>query len=233
MNLKLKRIYYSIPELQDRWGVSENDIRHEIANGNLVPSFFAQTGDFEHMVNWQRYDREQAESSGRLQEWEDKCGPTIEDVSRMHKEVSVGLNYLHGIGDQTAFDCTFGQFSSVRDIDPAEEPSLYLFPHDKPMTLARVIVEGVVTAEEVNRYEREKMQPAPGSEPASHQKSGRSITEKVWTDEYKEEVRKYREQHGLKKTAEHYNVSQALISRHVPAGKSGKKEKKFWPGLGG
>ena len=42
-------------------------------------------------------------------------------------------------------------------------------------------------------------------------------TDKRWTDEFKAEVRAYREKHGLKKTAEYYNVSQSLIGRHVPA----------------
>jgi hypothetical protein len=39
-----------------------------------------------------------------------------------------------------------------------------------------------------------------------------------WTDEFIAEVRSYREAHGLKATAEHYGVSQSVISRKVPAG---------------
>ncbi len=45
-------------------------------------------------------------------------------------------------------------------------------------------------------------------------------TAKQWTDERKAEVRDYRAKHGLKKTAEHYGVSQATISKHVPAEKA-------------
>lgn len=40
---------------------------------------------------------------------------------------------------------------------------------------------------------------------------------KVWTDDRKAEVRAYREKHGLKQTANFYGVSQATISKHVPA----------------
>ena len=150
---RLNRLYYSIPELQSRWDLSENDIRHEIANGRLVPSFFAKPGDFENMVNWQGYERQQAEAAGTLREWEDKCGPTIEDVDAMHRNLAAGLHYLHGIGNQSAFDCTFDQFCGSRDINPSEEPALYFFPHEQPMTLTRVVIEGVVTAAEVARFE--------------------------------------------------------------------------------
>ncbi len=58
-------------------------------------------------------------------------------------------------------------------------------------------------------------QPAPQAEVTAGGPSGG----KVWTDERKAEVRAYREKHGLKKTAEHYGVSQATISKHVPANK--------------
>lgn len=39
----------------------------------------------------------------------------------------------------------------------------------------------------------------------------------AWTDEFKAEVRAYRRMHGLKKTAEHFRVSQSMISKRVPA----------------
>jgi len=45
---------------------------------------------------------------------------------------------------------------------------------------------------------------------------------KVWTDEYKAEVRAYRNVHGLKRTAEFYEVSQTTISKHVPAAREEK-----------
>lgn len=55
---------------------------------------------------------------------------------------------------------------------------------------------------------------------------------KVWTEERKAEARAYRAQHGLKKTAEHYNVSQATISKHLPAGKAKTKKATPFGGLG-
>ena len=51
---------------------------------------------------------------------------------------------------------------------------------------------------------------------------------KVWTDARKIEVREYRDKHGLKKTAEHYKVSQATISKHIPAGKARPKPRGHW-----
>jgi hypothetical protein len=42
---------------------------------------------------------------------------------------------------------------------------------------------------------------------------------KIWTPERTAEARAYRDKHGLKKTAEHYGVSQATISRHLPTAK--------------
>ncbi len=42
-------------------------------------------------------------------------------------------------------------------------------------------------------------------------------TGKVWTPERIAEARAFRAKHGLKKTAEHYSVSQATISKHLPA----------------
>lgn len=96
-----------------------------------------------------------------------------------------------------------------------------------------VVADGVVMAEEVARYEAlvgdrltssdAKLTPAPLSQ-------SRPLG-KVWTDERKEEVRQYRAKHGLKKTAEHYGVSQALISKHVPAGRPQKAQQSFWQGL--
>lgn len=55
---------------------------------------------------------------------------------------------------------------------------------------------------------------------------------KVWTEQRKAEARAYRDKHGLKKTAEHYGVSQAIISRHIPAGKVTEKVLSPWRGLG-
>jgi hypothetical protein len=49
-----------------------------------------------------------------------------------------------------------------------------------------------------------------------------------WTDDFKAEVRAYREAHGLKATAKRYGVSQALISRYVPAGKPTPEPHKVW-----
>lgn len=51
----------------------------------------------------------------------------------------------------------------------------------------------------------------------------------VWTPTRKAEAREYRDKHGLKKTAEHYKVSQATISKHIPAGK--KKAASHWDAL--
>lgn len=67
--------------------------------------------------------------------------------------------------------------------------------------------------------------PNPESAPTSAEHGVR-----VWTDERKAEVRAYRATHGLKKTAEHYGVSQATISKHIPAGKK-KKASGPWGGL--
>lgn len=57
------------------------------------------------------------------------------------------------------------------------------------------------------------------------------VAGKVWTEERKAEARAYRDKHGLKKTAEHYSVSQATISKHIPAGHGKKKISGPWTGL--
>lgn len=57
-------------------------------------------------------------------------------------------------------------------------------------------------------------------------------TPKVWTDERKAEARAYREKHGLKKTAEHYGVSETTISKHIPANKPTPKPAPWTQGLG-
>lgn len=56
-----------------------------------------------------------------------------------------------------------------------------------------------------------------------------TLSAKKWTDEFKAEVRAYRDKHGLKKTAEHFGVSQATISKHLPAGKPKPKPLHGWP----
>ena len=53
----------------------------------------------------------------------------------------------------------------------------------------------------------------------------------IWTPERKAEARAYRDKHGLKKTAEYYDVSQATISKHIPAGKKQKVSPGPWDGL--
>lgn len=71
---------------------------------------------------------------------------------------------------------------------------------------------------------REASEPPPSQAP---KKGG----ERRWTDEFKAEVRAYREKHGLSKTAKQYAVSQATISKHVPAGKPKKPALGVWGGL--
>lgn len=56
-------------------------------------------------------------------------------------------------------------------------------------------------------------------------------TATIWTDARKAEAKIYRKKHGLKKTAEHYQVSQATISKHIPAGKPQKNPLGAWGGL--
>jgi hypothetical protein len=53
----------------------------------------------------------------------------------------------------------------------------------------------------------------------------------VWTEARKAEARAYRSKHGLKRTAAHYGVSQATISKHIPAGKSKPLPLGPWAGL--
>jgi hypothetical protein len=69
--------------------------------------------------------------------------------------------------------------------------------------------------------------------PAAHAESVQAApaTGKVWTEERKAEAQAYRDQHGLKKTAEHFGVSQALISRHTKPKK--KPITSHFAGLGG
>lgn len=50
----------------------------------------------------------------------------------------------------------------------------------------------------------------------SRSSSSVGVSVKRWTEPFIAEVTALREMHGLKKTAEHYKVSQATISRHVP-----------------
>lgn len=56
-------------------------------------------------------------------------------------------------------------------------------------------------------------------------------TATIWTDARKAEATTFRKKYGLKKTAEHYGVSQATISKHIPAGKPQKKPLGVWHGL--
>lgn len=70
-----------------------------------------------------------------------------------------------------------------------------------------------------------------GSAPPPHDATATATATgqvKKWTDEFKAEVRAYRSQHGLKKTAEHFGVSQTTISRYVPAGKPKAKPPLGW-----
>lgn len=59
--------------------------------------------------------------------------------------------------------------------------------------------------------------------PAAPAKGGKGQG-KVWTDERKAEARAYRKVHGLKLTAKFYGVSEATISKHVPAEKEAKPQ---------
>ena len=53
----------------------------------------------------------------------------------------------------------------------------------------------------------------------NRQASGAEVVEpasgKVWIEARKAEAQQYRDRHGLKKTAGHYKVSQATISKHT------------------
>jgi hypothetical protein len=57
----------------------------------------------------------------------------------------------------------------------------------------------------------------PPPEPAQAQAQAQAApaSGKVWTEARKAEVQQYRDRHGLKKTADHYKVSQATISKHT------------------
>lgn len=48
-------------------------------------------------------------------------------------------------------------------------------------------------------------------------------TGQIWTSEYTEKVRKYRELHGTKATAEHFNISGARIRQKLPNPSAGIK----------
>jgi len=63
------------------------------------------------------------------------------------------------------------------------------------------------------------------------QDQNKNGTTKVWTPERIAEARTYRDKHGLKKTAEHYEVSQSTISKHIPAGKAKPEPLGPWGGL--
>ena len=64
--------------------------------------------------------------------------------------------------------------------------------------------------------------PASGDEPAKN---------KRWTDDFKAEARAYRDKYGLKKTAQHFGVSQTTISKHIPTGKEKPKPLGTWNAL--
>lgn len=88
-----------------------------------------------------------------------------------------------------------------------------------------------VTAKGLPRTSEQSGDPAQVDDAAPVGTSNGSV--KVWTDERKNEVKAYRAIHGLKKTAEYYKVSQATISKHVPAGKAKPKKATPFGGLGG
>lgn len=88
-----------------------------------------------------------------------------------------------------------------------------------------------VTATKPPQTSEQPRDPAQIDEATPTKASNGSV--KVWTDERKNEVKAYRAIHGLKKTAEYYKVSQATISKHVPAGKAKPKKATPFGGLGG
>lgn len=88
-----------------------------------------------------------------------------------------------------------------------------------------------VTATELPQTSEQSGDPAQIDKAAPVKASNGSV--KVWTDERKNEARAYRAKHGLKKTAEHYEVSQTTISKHIPAGKAKPKKATHFGGLGG
>ncbi|WP_096697780.1 hypothetical protein [Polaromonas sp. AER18D-145] len=73
--------------------------------------------------------------------------------------------------------------------------------------------------------------PEPQREPVVFESASDAPASKVWTDERKADARAYREKHGLKKTAEYYRVSQATISKHIPAEKEKPTVLGPWGGL--
>jgi hypothetical protein len=59
---------------------------------------------------------------------------------------------------------------------------------------------------------------------APHEAPSNVGQQKVWTEARKAEARAYREKHGLKRTAEHYGVSQSTISKQIPPEKEPKPQ---------
>lgn len=115
----------------------------------------------------------------------------------------------------TAPATKFPQYGAVQALVKSELQKLYprpvVVPEPRPAT--------VVT-------------PEPPLMPVVAESANDAPDGKVWTDERKAEARAYREKHGLKKTAEHYRVSQATISKHIPAKKGKAKLLGPWEGLG-
>lgn len=104
----------------------------------------------------------------------------------------------------------------VPDADVDARTELDLDPFIHSAELRRLVMEGF-----------EDLLVAPANARGRAKEVGQS--NKKWTEELKAEARAYRAQHGLKKTAEHYDVSEATISKHIPAGKG--KNPGLWSGL--
>lgn len=106
-------------------------------------------------------------------------------------------------GETVVFPSAGGVFERRRR---NESIQLDFDPFIPDAEISKLVMEG---------FAEQPLQPEPQAEARAVSAAGGA--RKIWTPERKAEARAYRAQHGLKKTAEFYGVSQATISRHIPA----------------
>ncbi len=152
------RDYYTFPELIERWGCENNDIRRLIINRRLIPSYVI-SGEVANVVIL----HEELEDGRRIwvpREVENDVGDAelLEEIP-FKRIWTHGFYYLVHPWQKAPLDCKFVLFSTNRNhAEPSGEPCLML-PRGKlsgrDLMLDDVMENGAVMKSEVELLERD------------------------------------------------------------------------------
>jgi hypothetical protein len=149
-----KKDYFTFEEIEERWGMSDRDIRRLIVSGKIIPSFFIAHPS--HKVRFENIEESAWKPIGIEYEGDDEKRGLSKD-----RFFTRDFFYLVHPVVENAFNCYFLFFSKDRFHKKGlgEENQCYFLstylsnPYMDGITLDKVISDGVLMPDEVERYE--------------------------------------------------------------------------------